>query len=269
LEYFAFGETFVEEHSNTHRTPYLFNGKELDEETGLYYYGARYYDAQTSVWLSVDPLAEEAPGWSPYRFGFNNPIKFMDPDGNFEIDAQTARNNPKLAAYLKGLKDVFINKSDDFKQAFYGASGLTEEETIEMLTYGKGPKLEVENLDTDSKKINGVTLMARDPESGEGKNVNGGKGLIKLDDEVAAMLENSMTVGEEEVGTIMVESTLFHEGTHYGNLKKNGNGNGSYDESGKEFEKNAYGQDISRSGVRKYWESKQPKRVEPIKPDDL
>jgi hypothetical protein len=37
LEYFAFGETFVEEHSNTDRTPYKFNGKELDEETGLYY----------------------------------------------------------------------------------------------------------------------------------------------------------------------------------------------------------------------------------------
>jgi hypothetical protein len=36
LEYFAFGETFVEEHSNTDRTPYLYNGKELDEETGLY-----------------------------------------------------------------------------------------------------------------------------------------------------------------------------------------------------------------------------------------
>jgi uncharacterized protein RhaS with RHS repeats len=48
LEYFTFGETFVEEHSNTDRTPYLFNGKELDEETGLYYYGARYYDASES-----------------------------------------------------------------------------------------------------------------------------------------------------------------------------------------------------------------------------
>jgi RHS repeat-associated protein len=59
LEYFAFGETFVEEHSNTNRTPFLYNGKELDDETGLYYYGARYYDARTSVWLAVDPLAEE------------------------------------------------------------------------------------------------------------------------------------------------------------------------------------------------------------------
>src|SRR5260370_13659414 len=65
LEYFAFGETFVEEHSNTDRTPYLFNGKELDEETGLYYYGARYYDPMTSVWESIDPLAEKYPMITP------------------------------------------------------------------------------------------------------------------------------------------------------------------------------------------------------------
>jgi len=81
LEYFAFGETFVEEHSNTERTPYLFNGKELDEETGLYYYGARYYDPRTSIWQSVDPLAEKTPGWSPYNYGFDNPVKYTDPDG--------------------------------------------------------------------------------------------------------------------------------------------------------------------------------------------
>ena len=41
LEYFPFGETFVEESSNTQRTPYLFTAKELDEETGLYFYGCR------------------------------------------------------------------------------------------------------------------------------------------------------------------------------------------------------------------------------------
>jgi RHS repeat-associated protein len=81
LEYFAFGETFVEEHSNTWRTPYLFNGKELDDETGLYYYGARYYDPRTSVWQSTDPLADKYPGWSPYNYVLNNPINYSDPDG--------------------------------------------------------------------------------------------------------------------------------------------------------------------------------------------
>ncbi len=81
LEYFPYGETFVEEHSNTHRTPYLYNGKELDEETGLYYYGARYYMPQESRWLSVDPLAEKYTGFSPYSYTLNNPIVYVDPDG--------------------------------------------------------------------------------------------------------------------------------------------------------------------------------------------
>jgi len=81
LEYFAFGETFVDEHSNTDRIPYLFNGKELDEETGLYYFGARYYDPRTSIWSSVDPKAERHPMWSPFVAMADNPIRLSDPDG--------------------------------------------------------------------------------------------------------------------------------------------------------------------------------------------
>ena len=68
IEYFAFGETFVEEHRSSNNSPYKFNGKELDEETGWYYYGARYYDPRISVWLSVDPLAEKYPTLSPYIY---------------------------------------------------------------------------------------------------------------------------------------------------------------------------------------------------------
>lgn len=89
LEYMAFGETFVEEHSNTDRTPYLFNGKELDEETGLYLYGLRYYDPRTSIWLSVDPLAEKFPNWSPYVYTYNNPLNYIDPTGMGPDDPET------------------------------------------------------------------------------------------------------------------------------------------------------------------------------------
>jgi RHS repeat-associated protein len=77
-----FGETMAEQRpSSYYATPYKFNGKELDEETGLYYYGARYYDARSSIWLSVDPLAEEFPNASPYNYCNDNPINLVDPDG--------------------------------------------------------------------------------------------------------------------------------------------------------------------------------------------
>ena len=60
---------------------YKFNGKELDKETGWYYYGARYYDPQVSTWLSVDPLAEKYIGFSPYNFTLGNPVILIDTNG--------------------------------------------------------------------------------------------------------------------------------------------------------------------------------------------
>lgn len=50
----------------------------MDEETGLYYYGARYYDPRVSIWLSVDPLAEHSPDKTPYHYCSNNPINRTD-----------------------------------------------------------------------------------------------------------------------------------------------------------------------------------------------
>ena len=81
IEYVPFGEVFVEERNNIWNTPYLFNAKEFDEETGLYYYGARYYDPRFGLWISVDPLYEIDLSTSPYAFCGNNPIIRIDSDG--------------------------------------------------------------------------------------------------------------------------------------------------------------------------------------------
>jgi RHS repeat-associated protein len=60
---------------------YKYNGKERDEESGLYYYGARYYAAWLCRFLSVDPLQFEKSWITPYAYCADNPIKFIDPNG--------------------------------------------------------------------------------------------------------------------------------------------------------------------------------------------
>jgi RHS repeat-associated protein len=67
--------------SLTGATRERFSGKEFDAESGLAYFGARYYMLAFGRWAAVDPLADWTPGWSAYTYVLNNPISLVDPDG--------------------------------------------------------------------------------------------------------------------------------------------------------------------------------------------
>lgn len=89
-------------------TPYLFNAKEFDEETGLYYYGARYYDPRLSLWLSIDPKEEKYSNVSTYCYVISNPLKYTDPTG-MEIDMTKVRladEQLKLSTTQSVIKDL-------------------------------------------------------------------------------------------------------------------------------------------------------------------
>ena len=60
---------------------YTFSAKEKDSETGLSYFGSRYYSSYLSIWLSVDPMSGKYPSLSPYTYCANNPVRLVDPDG--------------------------------------------------------------------------------------------------------------------------------------------------------------------------------------------
>nr|WP_261794757.1 RHS repeat-associated core domain-containing protein [Treponema denticola] len=133
------------------KLPFRFTGKEMDEETGLYYYGARYLDPKYSRWLSGDPalgdyipqapVSDEAkkhnenlPGMGGvfntvnlhvYHYAGNNPVKYTDPDGKFTFQLSTGRT---LAGGTAATAEVGIcfsyDKDKGFDFGFYSKEGM-------------------------------------------------------------------------------------------------------------------------------------------------
>ena len=104
--YLPYGELLVDEHSSSEDMPYKFNGKELDEETGLYYYGARYMDPMASIWYGMDPLVEKYSNISGFCYVKDNPLKFVD----FKGEEPTASEAARMAAHVYGdKKNILIN----------------------------------------------------------------------------------------------------------------------------------------------------------------
>ena len=66
LQYLPYGEDYIYQRTSSWSATYRFTGKERDSETGFDYFGARYYESDISVWLSVDPLADKYPNESAY-----------------------------------------------------------------------------------------------------------------------------------------------------------------------------------------------------------
>ena len=112
IEYTPYGEIWVEKVKNGHESiNYRFTGKEMDSETGLYYFGARYLDPKYSRWLSTDPALRDYIPQAPvndearkannnlpgqgglfnqvnfhlYHYAGNNPVRYIDPDGESPI----------------------------------------------------------------------------------------------------------------------------------------------------------------------------------------
>ena len=241
IEYVPFGEVFVEERNNIWNTPYLFNAKEFDEETGLYYYGARYYDPRVSLWISTDSQQEQYPFVSTYSYVKNSPLTYIDPEGKSPVKAIITATKYIRRAYkifkktgkltVKSLKQAGLDEIADMAGDLFT---LFDGDASTMDKIGAGVDLV---LGTDfnnkgnkaAKKFLGIT-----------ENANSANKLSKRFNDIVegAVLERKtkgntsiyrkkggMKVAEKDFGDMNL-SNVKEFGTQYGTAKRGINENG-------------------------------------------
>ncbi|MBN2727628.1 MAG: RHS repeat-associated core domain-containing protein [Bacteroidales bacterium] len=156
MQYLPFGELFVNQQNSTYDTRYKVSAKlkrsgnpatagEKDNETNYSYFGARYYDSDLSVWLSVDPLSDMYPSMSPYMYTAGNPVRLVDPNGMSIDDALDGGPGKKASQQPKNSdRYISINSS---QRVTMGSTKVVSEKKVGGTGYE--PKKNRQSYDND------------------------------------------------------------------------------------------------------------------------
>lgn len=126
---------YWDEDTSSEEMPYKFNGKELDQETGQYYYGARYMNPVTNLWYGVDALTEKYPTIGGYVYCVGNLIKFVDLDGKdiFPVLFQTINNRGRIIESQYRSNKKYMMAMRMFGQTSYGRQFKSEQKKYEKV----------------------------------------------------------------------------------------------------------------------------------------
>ncbi len=172
-DYYPFGMRHeIEGYPNHANQKYLYNGKELQEETGWYDYGARMYDPALGRFHTQDRFAEKYLDWTPYQYAGNNPILFIDVNGDSLNVAQ--------------LRDYDSDANDALNSDLQAKTGLTlttdENGNVTYATNDKGKAIVAR--DENGKKIGSRAArksLTKIIDSDVTISVGGTSGLTKTD----------------------------------------------------------------------------------------
>jgi len=209
--YYPFGlkhrgyNSIVKPLASSHK--YFYNNKELQGEHGLewYDYGARFYDAALGRWFVMDSESEISQAWTPYRYGFNNPVRYWDVGGRFEMDSKQAKLYQRLSNYIKNDIQAIGNNSR-IVNALKKYGELTKTQIQNDLEWNNGPKVIIATVDGNGKPM-GRSI---------GRYIGGNK--LYLNEKYVKELETAKGSRREAL-LFRLAQTLLHEYVHYGDAQ--------------------------------------------------
>jgi len=192
-----------------------YTGKERDTESGLDYFGARYYGSSMGRMMSPDPMLnsgrpDNPQTWNRYAYALNNPLKFVDPTGLYNLDAGCLQDK-KCSEYAKNLR----NGLADLTKAASGMKDGAEKDRLQASLKSLGTENDGNNVGVTFQKLDGSAAGHTDALSDSSGKLTGWK--VTLD---PRKISGSDTYGIDAA----------HEGTHINNLL-----NGSFSDFSDEY----------------------------------
>ena len=180
--YYPFGGLFS---TSTNVQPYKYNGKEWDDKTKWYDYGARHYDATLGRWHVVDPLAEKYYSMSSYGYCANNPINRIDPIGMEWEDVEEAEHlKRRVEKKMQSLK-----QENAKKQSKLDEGGLSDKKVNRLKAQIAENQERISYLQTS---LNDIDVLSNDKNNVYAfSKTDGGEHHVKKADDGRVLIETS------------------------------------------------------------------------------